>query len=58
VQLPIGTKRRLWDKLGAQWKLDQLENICTDIGFTELDASLVQVLKGGANGRFVLNLNS
>jgi acrylyl-CoA reductase (NADPH) len=58
VQLPIETKRRLWDKLGAQWKLDQLENICTDIGFTELDASLAQVLKGGANGRFVLNLNS
>jgi len=58
VQLPIETKRRLWVKLGAQWKLDHLEDICTDIGFGELDASLAQVLKGGANGRFVLDLNS
>lgn len=58
VQLPIAVKRRLWNKLGAEWKLDQLENICTDIGFDELDASLAQVLKGGANGRFVLDLNS
>ena len=58
VQLPIEIKRRMWDKLGAEWKLDQLEDICTDIGFDELDASLTQVLKGGANGRFVLDLNS
>lgn len=58
VQLPIGTKRRLWNKLGAEWKLDELEDICTDIVFAELDASLAQVLKGGANGRFVLDLNS
>ena len=58
VQLPIETKRRLWNKLGAEWRLEQLENICTDIGFAELDASLAQVLKGGANGRFVLDLNS
>jgi acrylyl-CoA reductase (NADPH) len=58
VQLPIETKRRLWNKLGAEWKLEPLEKICTDIGFAELDASLAQVLKGGANGRFVLDLNS
>jgi len=58
VQLPIETKRRLWAKLGAQWKLDHLEDICTDIGFDELDASLAQLLEGGANGRFVLDLNN
>ncbi|GJM12404.1 MAG: oxidoreductase [Pseudohongiella sp.] len=58
VQLPIETKRALWNKLGAEWKLDQLEEICTEIGFGELAASLEQVLSGGANGRFVLNLNS
>lgn len=56
VLLPIETKRALWNKLGAQWKLDQLEDICTDIGFDELGASLAQVLGGGANGRFVLDL--
>lgn len=58
VQLPIEVKRRVWEKLGTEWKLDQLEDICTDIGFDELEASLTQVLGGGANGRFVLDLNS
>lgn len=58
VQLPIETKRALWNKLGAEWKLDQLAEISTDIGFDALDASLAQVLSGGANGRFVLDLNS
>lgn len=58
VQLPIEIKRGLWNKLGTEWKLDQLEDICEDISFDELDASLAQVLAGGANGRFVLDLNS
>lgn len=58
VLLPIETKRALWNKLGDQWKLNQLESICTDISFDELAASLEQVLGGGANGRFVLDLNS
>lgn len=58
VQLPIDVKRRVWEKLGNEWKLDLLEDICTDIGFDELEASLTQVLAGGANGRFVLDLNS
>lgn len=58
VQLPIETKRATWNKLGAEWKLDQLDAICSDIGFAELEASLTQVLGGGANGRFVLDLSS
>jgi len=58
VQLPIETKRALWNKLGAEWKLEQLDAICSDIGFAELEASLTQVLGGGANGRFVLDLSS
>lgn len=58
VQLPIEVKRRLWGKLGSEWKLDQLQDICTEIGFDALEQSLEQVLSGGANGRFVLDLNS
>ncbi len=58
VQLPIAKKRALWLKLGEDWKLENLNAICTEIGFDELEASLKQVLGGGANGRFVLNLAS
>ncbi len=58
VQLPIEVKTELWRKLATEWKLDKLDEICTDIGFDELEASLTQVLKGAASGRFVLNLDS
>ncbi len=58
VQLPIEAKIELWYKLATEWKLDNLDQICTVIGFDELEASLAQVLKGAATGRFVLNLDS
>jgi len=58
VLLPIDTKRRVWEKLGSQWKLENLESLCTEIEFSNLESSLATVLKGGATGRFVLNLNS
>lgn len=58
VLLPIETKRRVWEKLGAQWKLENLEKLCTEIEFSDLETSLETILKGGATGRFVLNLNS
>lgn len=56
VQLPIETKRRVWDKLGNQWRLENLERLCTEIGMDELESSLETIFKGGATGRFVLNL--
>lgn len=58
VELPIETKRRVWAKLGAEWKLDNLEKLCNEIKFDELEQSLDTVLKGGATGRFVLNLKA
>jgi alcohol dehydrogenase len=58
VLLPIDTKRRVWEKLGSQWKLETLESLCTEIEFSHLESSLATVLKGGATGRFVLNLRS
>lgn len=58
VQLPLSVKRDLWNKLANEWKLDNLSEICTDIGFADLSRCLDQVLKGEANGRFVLDLNA
>lgn len=57
VQLPLSVKTDLWTKLAGPWKLNNLTDICTDISFVELESSLNQVLNGGANGRFVLNLS-
>lgn len=57
VQLPLATKAAVWNKLADEWKLSNLEEICTDIGFAELESSLAQVLNGKATGRFVLELD-
>lgn len=58
VQLPLATKAALWQKLAGEWKLPGLDSFCHDISLNELDAALKTVLKGGATGRFVLNLDS
>lgn len=58
VQLPLSTKTAVWKKLASEWKLSNLEEISTDIGFSELETSLALVLNGQATGRFVLDLDS
>ncbi|PCJ28419.1 MAG: oxidoreductase [SAR86 cluster bacterium] len=58
VQLPLETKAAIWEKLANEWKLSNLEEISTDIGFEQLESSLTQVLNGEAKGRFVLDLNA
>jgi len=58
VQLPLATKAALWNKLGSEWKLDNLGSLCEEIGFEQLQASLQVIMNGGATGRFVLNLDS
>lgn len=58
VQLPLTTKAAVWEKLAGEWRLPNLEDISTDIGFNELETSLAMVLSGKATGRYVLNLDS
>lgn len=58
VELPLITKKRLWNLLGSDWKLDSLESMSNEIGFDELVTGLDAVLGGKAVGRMVLNLNS
>ena len=57
VELPTATKTEIWRKLAHEWKLKNLDAICTEIDFSELEASLGKVLKGEAVGRYLLNLN-
>lgn len=58
VELPLTTKVRVWNRLGSEWMLDNLDAMVKEIGMEELPASLAQVLQGRAQGRFLLNLNS
>ncbi|MFK7862900.1 MAG: YhdH/YhfP family quinone oxidoreductase [Pseudohongiellaceae bacterium] len=58
VQLPIETKRRVWQKMGDQWRLENLDRLSTEIEMEDLPKSLETVYKGGATGRFVVNLKA
>ena len=58
VQLPLETKAALWAKLATDWKLSNLDALCHEIGFDQLESALHTVLKGGANGRYILNLDA
>lgn len=56
VELPLQVKANIWKKLAGAWKLDDLNTLCNEIGFSELESSLRKVLNGEAVGRYVLNL--
>lgn len=57
VELPLQVKANLWDKLASEWKLGDLESLCNEISFDELESCLASVLNGESTGRYLLNLN-
>lgn len=57
VNLPLETKAAIWQRLGGEWKVDDLEQMATEIGFSELNGALDTVFQGGARGRYLLNLD-
>lgn len=54
VELALPVKQAMWDKLGGDWQLDNLESLATEITLDELDSSLNQLRAGKAQGRFLL----
>ncbi|MEX1197244.1 MAG: YhdH/YhfP family quinone oxidoreductase [Pseudohongiellaceae bacterium] len=57
VNLPLEKKAAVWERLAGEWKIDDLEQMATEIGFSELPGSLDTVFRGGARGRYLLNLD-
>lgn len=57
VNLPLEKKAGIWQRLGDDWKVDNLEQMVTEIGFEELVEALKTVLRGGAQGRYLLDLD-
>lgn len=49
-------RRKLWDKLATDWKIDNLESISQTIGLEELDEYVAKILKGHIRGRTVVEI--
>ena len=58
VEIPLATKCSVWNKFSADWKIDNLENLVTEITMAELSEKLKLLLDGGARGRYVVNMSS
>ena len=56
AEAPIRYKTQLWEKLSSEWMPAHLADIGQEITFVELPSALDTVLRGGATGRYVLNL--
>lgn len=57
VNLPLERKAAVWKRLAGEWKVDDLERMATEIGFSALTGALETVFRGGARGRYLLNLD-
>ena len=57
VMCPAATREVVWRRLAADLKPDRLRAMTTDITLDELPGAFATLLRGGARGRYVVNLS-
>lgn len=55
---PMNERLYIWNKISSDWKIDNIEKICTEISLHQLDDEISKILKGQQKGRIVVNLKS
>lgn len=58
VEIPLAEKQAVLNKAAAEWQLDQLESMTTELGRSQLADVLAKVLNGQGVGRYRLNLQA
>jgi putative YhdH/YhfP family quinone oxidoreductase len=54
VELPLSRKQEIWDKIGNDWRLENLESSCQEITKAQLVETMTAMLQGKITGRFIL----
>ena len=54
VNLPLSKKQQIWTQLAASWKLKNLQELSSEIGFDQLNDHLDRLYQGESVGRVVL----
>lgn len=54
VELPLARKQEIWNKIGNEWRLENLVDSCHNITKSELVDTMNAMLKGKIKGRFIL----
>ncbi|MBU0483244.1 MAG: YhdH/YhfP family quinone oxidoreductase [Proteobacteria bacterium] len=57
AQCPMALREKIWALLAAEWKIDNLGHLGTEITMDQLDTYLARMLKGGIMGRIVVNMS-
>ena len=55
---PMNIRQEIWRKLGAEWRIDNLNRVATEVSLDQLDAFIELILKGGVRGRILVNLEN
>ena len=55
---PMPHRRKVWENLASDWKIDLVEEMYQEIALEQLDENIERILAGGQKGRVVVNLHS
>jgi len=53
---PMDIRKKFWQKLSQEWKLEKLDDLANEISFEALDRNIELILQGKQKGRVVLDL--
>lgn len=56
VELPMEDRLPVWDKLGKEWRPDNIDSLAHEISLEELPAAINKILHGEMEGRAVVSL--
>ncbi len=54
---PDEMRREIWRKLADEWKLANLETLCTEVNLEDVDGCIEKMLRGESRGRTIINLD-
>lgn len=53
---PMDERLYIWNKISADWRIDNIEKISKEISLEELHTEIENILKGNQKGRVIINL--
>ncbi len=54
---PMDRRCAIWNRLANEWRCDQLRDLYREVSLEGLDAEISRILRGGQQGRVVVNLD-
>ena len=57
AECPDEVRREIWQKLAGEWKLANLETLCTEVSLEDVDGCIDRMLRGESKGRTIIRLD-